>query len=89
VNPPRIYKYTVPVDDEDHRIDLQGPILRVGSQNRGEVQFWAMHYGEDVDPVPYTFRVVGTGQPFPRGMVYVGSADDGPLVWHLLSNRKG
>jgi hypothetical protein len=87
VNPPRIHKFTVPVDDQDHPVALQGPVLHVGSQEHGQVQLWAMHYA-DVDPVPYTFRVVGTGQPFPDGMVYVGTACDGPLVWHLLQ-RKG
>lgn len=84
MNAPRIFKYTVPVDDTDHRIELQGPILSVGSQGSGEVQFWAMHYGDDVEPVPYDFHVVGTGQPFPSGMVYAGTAFDGPFVWHLV-----
>lgn len=87
MNAPRIFKYTVPVDDTDHRIDLTGPILHVGSQGGGEVQFWSMNYGDDVDAVPYVFRVVGTGHPFPSGMVYVGTAFDGPFVWHLLKQE--
>lgn len=82
--PPRVYKYTIPVDDDDHKIDLQGPVLFVASQQARQVQVWAMYYGADVDPVPYLFRVVGTGQQFPHGMVYVGTAVDGPFVWHLL-----
>lgn len=86
MNRPRIYKYTVPVDDQDHRIELHGPILAVGSQSRGEVQFWAMHY-DDLEPVPLDFRVVGTGHPFPDGMLYVGTAMDGPFVWHLLKRE--
>lgn len=84
---PRIHKHTIPVDDQDHRVDLQGPVLHVASQQRGEVQVWAMYYGDAVDPVPHVFRVVGTGQPFPPGMLYVGTALDGPLVWHLVKRE--
>lgn len=83
---PRIHKFTIPVDDQRHCIELRGPILHVGSQAPDQVQLWAMHY-EDTDPTPYDFQVVGTGQPFPPGMVYVGTTLAGPLVWHLLSNR--
>jgi hypothetical protein len=84
--PPRIYKHTVPVDDQPHRVELRGPILHVGSQARGQVQLWAMHY-EDVAPVGYIFQAVATGQPFPAGMLYVGTVQDGPFVWHLLKRE--
>lgn len=83
---PRICKYTVPVDGQLHTIELQGPIVHVGSQQPHHVQFWAMNYDDDLDSSPVHFRVVSTGQPFPEKMIYVGSAMDRPYVWHLLKS---
>lgn len=49
----------------------------------GILTLWA-----EVDPnapkEPMQAHVIGTGQPFDEtGMTYVGTAQDGPFVWHL------
>jgi hypothetical protein len=79
----RIYKYTVPVDDQDHLIAFRGPIVHVASQAPNEVQLW-VQYNPHADKHRWKFRVVGTGQPIPNGMLHVGTAFDGPFVWHLV-----
>lgn len=30
------------------------------------------------------FVIVGTGHPVPNGCEYIGTCDDGPLVWHAF-----
>lgn len=81
--PPRIFKYHVPVDGADHTVDVRGPIVFVASQQARSVQFWVIDYPENPS-VPYAFRAIGAGQPIPDGMVHVGSSLDGPFVWHLF-----
>lgn len=89
----RILRWTVEVDDQDHDLEAQGPILAVeATHDARAVQFWTV---EDLHPewpdaradVPLrTFRVVGTGQLIPAGYTWVGSAPRhaSGLVWHLL-----
>jgi hypothetical protein len=87
-SPTRILKYTVPVDDKDHILVLRGPILAVASQNHLEVQFWALDDPHS-ETYSWTFHVVGTGHSVPDGMCHVGTAFDGPFVWHLVRNETG
>lgn len=59
--------------------------LHVGMQD-GWLCLWA-----EVDPsspiADRGFAVVGTGHPVPDGARCVGSALDGPFVWHLYESK--
>jgi hypothetical protein len=89
-SPARILKYTVPVELQGlgHIIELRGPILAVASRNHLEVHFWALDDPHN-ETCSWTFHVVGTGHPIPDGMCHVGTALDGPYVWHLVRNETG
>jgi hypothetical protein len=80
----QVFRYTVPVDDRPHVIDLTNDPLHVANGvTLDEVEFWAEH-DTDAEEYPAVFQVVGTGQPLPDG-VYVGTCPrtrEG-LVWHL------
>jgi len=84
----KIYRYEVPVDDQWHTIELSGRVLSTGCRKPGVVEFWAIS-GEN-PPYERSFRVVGTGQEIPVGLMswdHHGSVCDvNPgLIWHLIS----
>jgi hypothetical protein len=83
----RIYRYTVPLDDEWHEIALSGAILHVAArQFRDTVEFWAL-YSDDKPDRPREFRVFGTGTGHPLTedrMEHRGTALIDELVWHLM-----
>lgn len=75
-----VFRYEVPVDDAWHTVELPGEIRHVASRRRGVVELWA---DTDGPPTARRLRAYGTGHPVPAGVVYRGTALDGPLVWHL------
>lgn len=91
----KIYKYTVPVDDQTHTIeipDTHAKLLHVGHQGRvDEVLVW-IEVQPDAELVKRRFRVFATGQEFPGfpddsswhyvGTVVYAAVD---LVWHLYT----
>lgn len=77
-----IFKYTVPVDDQWHRIE-SGHALHVAAQSVNTVCFWAIHT-DDADPLAWEYRAFGTGHPLPKRTAYVGTAVIAPFVWHLM-----
>ena len=89
----RVFKYTIPVDDQWHDFKLPegAHIMHVVSQykNIREVMMWV--YLNDNRQLPQftrSFRVYGTGHEIPEGCKPVGSCivADGHLVWHLVEN---
>lgn len=81
----RVFKYTVPVDDQWHEIPDQA-VLHVECQYRAEeVQVWMLDDGYP-QPPGVLVRVFGTGQPLPSHARHIGStvAANGALVWHLF-----
>lgn len=76
-----ILKWTIPVDDEDHRIG-SGPVVHVGEQY-GAVCVWTDETGE---PTMTTARVYGTGHPILGSGDAVGTviALGGALVLHVV-----
>lgn len=90
----RMFKYTVPVDDQEHVIEMSAlqPVLHVAAVGPGttlqrKVNFWA----GNTDQYPAeerTFRVFGTGQPIPDDWSYWGTTLDGSLVWHLFEKEQ-
>lgn len=98
MNGRKMFRYEVPVDDQETKHIFSGEIRKVATQpwRPGEtpvVEFWA----EDVSPAPEgalllrTFQVFGTGHPLPDGAEWRGTADRDPagLVWHLYELTGG
>ncbi|QUW18859.1 hypothetical protein [Agrococcus sp. Marseille-Q4369] len=58
-------------------------VKHVGMQ-AGLVTLWVEVDGSPVlGTEERTFMIVGTGHPIPDGTVYVGTTQDGGLVWHV------
>jgi hypothetical protein len=91
-----VYRFSVPVDDQWHRIELAGPVVHVDCRRSDIVEFWAI---ESKEPARQRyFRVFGTGQPVPDDLTYIGTALTpavaplsayGGLVWHLFERTNG
>jgi len=79
----RMYRYTVPVDDQVHVFTITGDPVAVAGDNT-TVEFWAEH-DEDAGASDRAFLVVGTGHPIPDGARWVGTCPRTSLglVWHL------
>lgn len=95
----KVFKYAIPVDGEDHAVEMgNGPIWHVASLipsdllhamssfSRGTIRyvnFWAQ---SPTEPCRRVFRVFGTGFDIPDGYEYRGTAitAEGALVWHLF-----
>lgn len=78
----RVLRYTVPVDDCWHAIDLSGPIRHIATRGLDYVEIWAETGGMSQSR---RFRVYGTGHLIPDDATYVGTVltPGGQLVWHL------
>ena len=77
-----IWKFEIRVGE--NRVSMpSGARVLTAQIQRGTLCVWAL-----VDPShsveSVTFSVVGTGHEFnPVGKTYVGTVQDGPLVWHV------
>lgn len=83
----RIFKYVIPIDD---RVEIELPsvcnILSVQLQGV-QVCMWCRVNTKAVLR-KRVFYVVGTGHPFPEDAnKYVGTVQDGSLVWHIFSQE--
>lgn len=85
----RIFRETVPADDQPHAFVLRGPILHVATRQEDAVEFWHLH-DDELRPTEHTFTVVGTGHPLAAEITRcVGSAitPSGRFVWHLMERN--
>lgn len=78
-----VWKFYVYSDRRDISMPAGSEPLHVGSQD-GRVVLWA-----GVDPtrprVMRRFFIIATGQPFePKGLLYIGTTQAGPYVWHVF-----
>ena len=80
----RMFRYTVPVDDQAWTFDLTGdPVAVAGGATLDEVEFWAEHT-DGAPKMPRRFQVFGTGHPLPPNARHVGTCPRvSGLVWHL------
>jgi hypothetical protein len=80
-----IYKYPLKVTDYQTVVMPGGATILAAQVQDGRLCLWAM-----VDPhqpdVERRIRIVGTGNPFEDSdrCRYIGTAQDGPLVWHVF-----
>lgn len=89
-----IHRFSLPIDDRPHGIDLTGDIFHAAVRRPGHVDVWYQARPENVEHMRRSFQVVGTGQPLPihfgTGLAggHRGTAitPDGLLVWHVLEN---
>jgi hypothetical protein len=93
----KVLKYTLPVDDQWHKINMplsRKDVLFVGCQfESGTVEFWVEVHENEVDsPERHarTFRIYGTGFPIPEGVVHRGTTFGSAKrhVWHLYEDMK-
>lgn len=82
-----MHRYTVPVDDRPHLLQLTGRILHVAKRDRSSVEVWA--YASAGPAVVRRVQVFGTGQQLPNDVTperHLGTAitPGGHLVWHLF-----
>lgn len=74
-----VYKY--PLTFGVNKVALRGGFVHFGIQ-AGVPTLWAEH-DDDEDEHNCEFEIVGTGYPISGITCYVGTAFDGPFVWHL------
>ena len=80
----QMFRYVVPVDDQQHTFTLTcSPVAVATADPFGTaVEFWAEHV--DDPGIPRAFQVFGTGHPLPPDARWVGTcARTSGLVWHL------
>lgn len=86
-----VHRVAVPVDDQWHQINVNGPILHVATRSEREVEVWFL--ADSAVTWKRSFRVFGTGHPLPGGSyTHVGSAitpPDGRFAWHLFESLGG
>lgn len=83
----RMFKYQLPGAFDEETVDLlmrEKAVIRAIGMQGHEVVVWA-ETPVDGDPFTVTrrFRVIGTGFDVPDSGTYIGTAFDGPYVWHL------
>lgn len=82
-----IYRYGIPIDDSEHKIDLSGPVVAaaVADAPWPAIEFWAEHE-TNAEQSPRFFIVVGTGHMIPGNAKHVFTCPRTPdgLVWHLM-----
>lgn len=80
----RVWKYEVPVDDQDHDIGFWP--VHVAAKDAATLLVWCeVETAEGEQPTTEPFRVFGTGHPIPPGAAHAGTVQVGPFVWHLYN----
>lgn len=83
----RIVREQIPVDGNDHIIELTGPLLKAAARRRDVIELW--RWDDDSSTAHHqtlTVRAVLSGQPVPDGYAYAGTAIVPGLdvVYHLV-----
>lgn len=72
-----IFKYQIPVNDQDHiyNFGIESQIVHVDLQEHADVVLmWVLHNDSEAMREPKAFRVFGTGQTVPDEYTYIGTA---------------
>ena len=84
----RIWKYAFEVEDFVRILMPKGSeVLHVDVQ-RGDATIWVLA-NPDNPKEERTFRIVGTGNPFPdaNDMKYIATFQQPPFVWHVFEPK--
>jgi hypothetical protein len=85
-----IHRFELPIDDRPHGIDLTGDILHAAARRPGAVDVWYLARQPGDEPMRRSFKIVGTGQPFPAWLGRhhaTAITPDDQFVWHVLENH--
>jgi hypothetical protein len=86
-----VYKYIVPVNDEDVHIDIPLGAQFLHAYHQGhpdEVVMWWRILNPEAGFKTHIFRVVGTGHKFDSEYGWLATIPFAPsLVWHLLERE--
>lgn len=84
----RIWKYEIPVDDQDHQIPFWPIHVAAKSDDHAVVVVWCeVELADGEQPATEAHRVFGTGHPLPDGASHRGTVQSGPFVWHLYNTE--
>lgn len=82
-----IWKYEIPIAEQfSLAIPQYGEILSVQLQNN-KPKMWVV-VDSDEETIVRTFQLVGTGnKEIKNGMLYIGTFQMPPYVWHLYEGK--
>ena len=80
-----VWKLQIPIFQSHFSLPVGATVVAFQMQN-GTPCLWA-----DVEtaaaPETRVFKIFGTGHQVPEGAIYVGTLQDGDLVWHCFELR--
>ncbi len=82
----RIFKYPIALEDEQLvKMPHNAKILSVQEQ-KGKICLWAMIAGGLPSTCERKIFIYGTGHEikYPERKAYIGTVQQGPLVWHVF-----
>lgn len=82
-----VHKYTLPNVGWNELVVGQRPITRCVHEQHDKLTVWVEATEGAPQSVRRSFFVAGTGQPLPKGVLYVGTAFVGSLVWHVYEDN--
>jgi hypothetical protein len=81
----RVFKYTLKMEQRQTvSMPADSTLLSVQVQ-RGVVCIWAIvNPDPELDEVPRSFEIVGTGHEVPSPSKFIGTVQIGEFVWHIF-----
>ena len=76
------FRFPRPNADLDLPIASTAKPVHVAMQDYG-LHMWVELFTDHTVVTPRRFRVYGTGHDIPCDAAYVGTAQDGPYMWHV------
>jgi hypothetical protein len=82
-----IYKYQFATDPNALRVDLPigSRVVKFNFQN-GTPTIWVLQSSDETQFVTREFSIAGTGHKVSADSTYIGTAFQGPFVWHLFEH---
>jgi len=78
----RMHKYVIPQLGQSTVLMPSFPCPRHVALQHGKITLWA-EVNTLLEPEPYKFHVIGTGDERPEGTMYIGTLEDGIYIWHV------
>lgn len=81
-----IWKYVLQLEEKQNfDMPIGAEILSCGLDPMGQISIWAM-VDTEKDYIGRQIVIVGTGNPVPTGLKFIGSVTQGPFMWHIFTN---